>query len=110
MITMTNEILEKIQLLDKFLGSVSVEQLKEYTTSEQVAARLAGTEENPELLMKLVKENELHSLDSMNLRNELMGLRGDMQTLLRALNQSVFAPSPQYNLEFISLKSKHGIY
>lgn len=110
MITMTPGMLEKIDLIDKLFGSMSVEQLREYTESEQIVARLKGVEENPGLLSKLVKENELHSLDSMNLRNELLVLKADMQSLIRALNQTVFAPAPQYNSDFNSLKSKHNVY
>ena len=110
MITMTPDMLEKIDLIDRLFGAMSVDQLKEFTESEQIVARLKGTDANPGLLLKLVKENELHSLDSMNLRTELMQLKSDMQSLIRALNQTVFAPAPQYNSDFNSLKSKHNVY
>lgn len=110
MITMTPDLLEKIKLLDRLFGAMDLEQLKAYTESEQIVAKLKGTDQSPDLLMKLVKENELHSMDSINLRTDLMNLKQDMQTLIRALSQTVFAPAPQYNSEFGILKNKHSVY
>jgi hypothetical protein len=108
MITMTNEQLEKLDLLDKFFGAISVEDLKEIVECEQVVAKLKGTEQNPQILRRLVQEHDMMYVDIMNAKTEVMVLKNDFQTLLRALNQTLF--TPQYNNDFTTLKNKHSVY
>ena len=108
MITISHEQLEKINLLDKLFGAVGVDQLREFTESEQVVARLKGSEENPQLLLKIVHEHDIMMLDLMNAKAEIVTLKSDFQALLKVLHADVF--TPRYNQDFNNLKSKHGVY
>lgn len=107
MITITDEQYIKIDLVDKLLGALSVDQLREFTESEQIVAVLKGTANNSGLLRGLIQENAMHSMELMTLRNEVMVNKEDFKVLLRALNNTLFAPA--YNSEFQNLKSKHYI-
>ena len=97
MITMTHEQIEKIALLDKLFGSVDVTTLREFSESEQVIAKLKGTDQNPELFMRLVREHDMLQVDLMNTRNELLSLKGDFQTLMKILNMTTFSYSSDWN-------------
>jgi hypothetical protein len=106
MITMTHDQIEKIALIDKLFGSVDVRTLKEFAESEQVVAKLRGTDQNPELFMRLVREHDMLQLDLMNTRNELLSLKSDFQTLMKILNMTTFSYSSDWN----NLKQKHNVY
>ena len=106
MITMNEDQIQKIALLDKLFGSVDVSTLREFTESEQVVAKLKGTNSNPEIFMRLVREHDMIQVDLMNSRNELLALKSDFQSLLKALNMTVFS----YSQEMNNLKQKHNVY
>jgi len=108
MITMTNEQLEKIELLDKLFGALSVDQLKEFSESEQVVAILKGTNNNPELLKRLIQEHDVQMMDLMTLKADMSVLKNDFKELMKVLNTTLF--TVPYNQEFQNLKSKHNIY
>jgi hypothetical protein len=111
MITMTDDMLQKISLLDRFFGAMSVEQLTEFTESEQIVARLKGTDQNPGLLAKLVKENEQHSTDLIKMNSEITVLKSDLQYLIRSVNTlSLASIQMPYSQDLQSLKSKYNIY
>lgn len=108
MISLTFEQQEKIRLIDKLFGSLSTEQLKELAESEQIVARLKGTDNSDGIISEIVSSTTTTQVDLMNTRAELSALKNDFQTLLRALNLTVF--SPQYNNDFNTLKNKHSVY
>lgn len=106
MISLTYDELEKVQLLDKLFGSFTVEDLKDLADTEQIVSRLKGSESNSKLLERLVNDNATLSVDLMNIRNETMSLKSDIQSLIKALNSSLYG----YNQEFNNLKQKHNVY
>ena len=107
MITMTDAQLQKIDLLDKLFGALSVEQLKEFTESEQVVARLKGTDQNPSILKRLVQEHDLQQMTINTLQNDLWSLKSDLQTVIKI----IVKPTDSYVVsEFNNLKMKHGVY
>jgi hypothetical protein len=108
MITMTNEQIEKIDLLDKLFGALSVEQLKEFTESEQVVAILKGTNQNPMILHRLIQEHDIYAVDLMDLKAEVSTLKNDFKELMKVLNTTLF--TVPYNQDFQNLKSKHSVY
>jgi hypothetical protein len=108
MITLSHEQLEKINLLDKLFGAMCVEQLKEFTESEQIVAKLKGLQDNPKILLNLVHEYDAMKLDLMTAKTNISELKSDFQSLLRVLHSEVF--SPRYNMDFNSLKNKYGVY
>jgi hypothetical protein len=108
MITMTNEQLLKIELLDKLFGALSVDQLREFTESEQVVSILKGTNNNPEMLKRLIQEHDVQMMDIMTMKSDIASLKSDLQSLLRVLHADVF--TPRYNQDFSNLKSKHQVY
>jgi hypothetical protein len=108
MITLTNDQLLKIDLLDTLFGSLSVEQLKELTEQECVASKLRGNMANPGILKGLIRTSEFQAVELMNLRSDTLVLKNDFQDLVRILNKELF--SPTYNQEFNNLKQKHNIY
>lgn len=109
MITITDEVNTKIDLIDKLLGAVSVAQLKEFAESEQVVAALKGTVNNPALLRGIILECKTRDADTLALRGEIFSLKEDLKSLIKILNAVVFTPAP-YNEEFNRLKSKNYIY
>lgn len=108
MITLSHEQLEKINLLDKLFGAMSVDQLKEFTESEQIVAKLKGSQDNPQILLNLVHEYDTMKLDLMTARGDITTLKADFQALLRVLHSDVF--TPMYNMDFQNLKNKYGVY
>jgi hypothetical protein len=107
MISLTSEQIEKVRLLDKMFDSLGIEQLRELSESEQIVARLKGTQENSNVLTKLINDNIQHSADLMNLRSELYTLKSDFQVLTKLMLKPF-----EYNAinDAQSLKSKYGIY
>lgn len=107
MITMTEDQLEKVDLLDRLFSAFSTEQLKEITETEQVVAILKGTNDNPGILRRLIQEHDMQQMDIMNAKSELMMLRVDFNMLTKL----VLKPY-DYNAlnDAQTLKSKAGIY
>lgn len=107
MITMTNEQLEKIDLLDTLFGALDVTQIKELAESEQVVAKLKGTNLNPGLLRRLVQDSERHNIEIMSLRGDVQTLRNNLQTLAKLMLKPY-----DYNsqTDAQTLKSSLGIY
>lgn len=108
MITLTSDQVAKIEILDKLLASLDVDQLRQIVDSEVVVAKLKGTPTEPHILINLIREHDTMFVDMMDTKNELTSLKMDFQSLLRVLHADVF--TPRYNQDFNSLKSKHGIY
>lgn len=108
MITLSHEQLEKINLLDKLFGAMSVDQLKEFTESEQIVAKLKGTQDNPQILLNIIHEYDTMKIDLMTAKSDITVLKTDFQSLIRILHTDVF--SPRYNNDFNNLKNKHGVY
>lgn len=107
MITMTNEQLEKIDLLDKLFGAFSVDQLREITHTEQVVAILKGDNQNPGLLKRLVQESDMTRLELQMAKSEILTLRTDLQTIIRVMVK----PYDSYAVsEFSNLKSRNNVY
>ena len=109
MITMTDEQLEKIKLLDSLFGAIGLETLKEFAESEKIVARLKGTDQNPGLLMRLVQENEIHGMYISSLQTEIMVMKEDVKNLIKVVNILVSTPQP-YIQDLQVLKSKYSIY
>ena len=109
MITMTNDQLEKIDFIDTLFGALDLAQIKELAETEQVVAKLKGTNLNPGLLKRLVQENDHHSVEIMKLNGDIMTLKADVQNLIRAVNTLASIPTP-YSQDLQNLKSKYGIY
>ncbi len=108
MITLTNDQVIKIEILDKLFSSLDVEQLKQLSESEQVVAKLKGTQPDSHILINLIREHDSMYVDLVNAKSELMGLRADFQSLLKVLHADVF--TPRYNMDFNTLKNKYGVF
>lgn len=107
MIFLTNEQNEKIALLDRLFGALSVEQLKEITETEQVVAILRGSKENPDILRKLISENATMSSDIMMLRGDVVTMRADLQVLAKLIMKPYDYNSAS---DAQALKSRLNIY
>lgn len=83
MITMTNDQLEKIDLLDTLFGSLSVAQLRELTEQECVVSKLRGDNLNPGLLRALIQENEIRNSEIMSLNNDLNTIKYNLHLLTK---------------------------
>jgi mevalonate kinase len=108
MITMTGEQVDKIDLLDKLFGALSVEQLKAFTETEQVVAILKGTNQNPSILKRIIQEHDILYMDVMQLKTDNQVLKNDFKELMKALNTALF--TVPYNQDFQNLKSRHSLY
>jgi len=104
----TEEQLDKIDLLDTLFGALDVDQLREIVNSEQIVAKLKGTNQNPQILSKLIQENSIMILDITTLKNEIYALKSDIYSIVKVLHADVF--NQQLSPDFKNLKSKHGIY
>lgn len=108
MITLTSDQVAKIEVLDKLLSSIDLDQLKQLSESEQVVAKLKGTQSDSNILINLIREHDTMCVDLIDTKNQLNALRTDFQVLIRVLQADVF--SPKYNQDFNTIKSKYGIY
>jgi hypothetical protein len=108
MITLTTEQSEKIELLDKLLGAISVTQLREFTESEQIVAILKGTNHNPMIIQRLIQEHDSYANDLMMMKTDISVLKNDFKELMKALNTALF--TVPYSQEFQNLKNKNNIY
>lgn len=108
MISLTREQLEKIQILDTFLSAVTLDDLKKMAETDMVVAKLRGVDQNTNILDKLIQEHNSMNTDIMYLSTQMAMMKNDFQTLLRALNQTLF--TPQYNSDFSTLINKHSAY
>lgn len=104
---MTNDQHEKIELLDKLFGALSLSQLKEFTESEQIVAVLKGTNNNPGILKKIVQDNDIHMMDIMQMKSEIMVLRSDLNSLIKLVLKPYDYNSAN---DAQVLKSKAGVY
>jgi hypothetical protein len=107
MITMTNEQLEKIKLLDALFGALSLDQLKQFTESEQIIAILKGTNQNPEIFKRLIQEHDNQMMTVMQLQGDISTLRYDVQQLVRIVLKPYDSMSVS---DAQTLKSKFSVY
>lgn len=107
MIAITIEQTEKIRLLDRLLGALSIEQIRQLSESEEIIAKLKGTNDNIGILQQLVSDSNTHAMELMNLRNELYTMKSDLQSLIKLTLKPY-----EYNSanDAQSLKSKYSIY
>ncbi len=118
MIYFSNDQMERIKLIDKFYSLIPAEDLKEAAEKEEVILRLKGqNHQSPGILLSI--SGELNMIDSriqqlemknQQLESTITAIKTDMQALLRALNVTVFAPSPAANPDFMNLKNKNNIW
>lgn len=101
----TDDQFKKIQLIDKIFGSLSIQQLEEFSQSEQIIARLKGTDDNPQLLLSLIHERDLLVTDVAMLKNAVQSLSDDVRIMTKILAQM-----HESALDVNYLKSKHGLY
>ncbi len=107
MIYLTTEQAKKIELLDKLFGALDIAQLTEVTESEQIVAKLKGTENNPGILDSLLKEHSSMMINVSMLQNDVMSMKSDIQILIKALDRPYDSSNQSH---FNSLKNRHGIY
>ena len=107
MITMTNEQLEKIKLLDQLFGAMDLDQLRRITESEQVVAILKGTNQNPEIFKRLIQEHDNMMMTVMELQGNYSTLRYDIQQLVKVIMKPYESSSIS---DAQNLKSKYSVY
>jgi hypothetical protein len=107
MITITSEQLEKIDLLDTLFGAISIEQLRQFTESEQVVAILKGTNHNSGLLRRLVQEHDILSMEVLNTKADFGAFKYDFLNIIKAIDKPY---DPNNISNFQALKNKYGIY
>lgn len=108
MITLTHSQVAKIEVLDKLLSAIDLDQLKQLSESEQVVAKLKGTQPDSHILINLIREHDTMFVDLAHVNAELVTLRADFQALVKVLHADVF--TPRYNQDSNTIKSKYGIY
>lgn len=110
MIYLTDQDKEKIKLIDKFIRAITTADLETLVEADLIAGKLRTLVDEPGPLRALIDSFGILQSEVMQARNENQLLKMDIQTLLKALDQTVFAPPPRYNQDFTSLKNRHGIY
>lgn len=105
MITMTDIQLQKIDLLDKLFGALNVDQLREFTESEQIVSRLQGNTTDLSIIRNLIQTQEFQALEIMQLKNDIRDLIRAVTTMTTPIMHS-----QPYSPELQNLKSRHGIY
>ena len=107
MISLTNEQLEKIELLDQLLGALNIDQLRNIIESEKVVAILKGTNTKPEIFKQLIQEHDNQMVLAIQLQGDISTLKYDMQQLVRLVMRPYEASSVS---DAQSLKSKYCVY
>lgn len=93
---LTTEQYQKIEILDKVLSGITVEDIKDMAGCDLIASKLKDSY-GPMLLSQLFSE-----INTM--QGELMSLKSDFGTNLKCLNKGMGDPS------FHNLKNKHSFY
>jgi len=107
MIALTYEQIEKIELLDIILNSLTKEQIKEYLESEKIISILKGTGKQSPILNKLIDEHDMLAMDVGALKAEISNLKNDLQVLLKL----VLKPNEyDSHSNAAALKSKYHVY
>ncbi len=108
MINLTIEQQEKVYLLDKLFGAMSIEQLRQFSESEEIVSKLRGDNDGTGMIQRLVDENNNLSISLLTMQNDVYAVKSDFQQLIKVLNQTLFAPT--HNTDFNILKSRHYVY
>lgn len=103
---LTTEDTKKLELLDILLGCISVERLKQFVEEEHVVSNLRDDNSSFYVLRQLIADASAAQTELMITKGELASLKGDMATLVKCLNSSIYG----YNQDFQNLKQKHNVY
>jgi hypothetical protein len=98
---------EKLELLDRFLLSISTEDLLEIIGSELVSAKLKGGPPARGPIQEMLDNMTCLEVEVSTLRSELSILRTDIGTLV----ESAYKPYDMSTANNMSnLKSRYGVY
>ena len=104
--------LEKIQLLDKCLRAITVDDVRALVEGDLVAGKLRGdaiTPYTPGPIQAILDAYNKSETELAVVRGELWALKDDFTNLLRTVNR-LANPAPTYISELNNLKNKHGVY
>lgn len=109
MISLKYEDMQKLELLGAMFERLPYDDLKQMVEADEIVSRLKGGPAiSDNILTRLYNEHNSNYTDLLALRSEVMTLRGDLQTLIKAVNDRVFmAP---YDANFQALKGRYGVY
>ena len=100
---------EKLKLLDIIFGSLSVEDISAYASSDMIVSKLKGTSDpSVRHLSCLFNEFTVLQNEVDVLRSETASLKNDMRTLVSCLNAGI--GNQQSYSDFYTLKQRHGMY
>lgn len=99
---------EKIKIIDNAFAALTINELKEMFSADDVVARLRGLPEQAGPLSQIITEMTTVWADNEILRGEIQILREDLRTLIRCLSKGMGDTASV--VEFCTLKSRHSIY
>jgi hypothetical protein len=103
--------IQKIALLDKLFNSCSIDDIKAIAGESLTMSTLKGDilQDGPfSRNVQLVSDNITLRNDVAYLRSEMMGLKTELHSLIRVLNQPQFNSSTA--ADFNAIKIRNGIY
>ena len=112
MINIHSQDMEKIELLDKCLRAITVDDVRALVEGDLVAGKLRGAEFPATMIGPIQAIIDAHNRTESELiqvRHELYALKDDFTNLLRTVNR-LATPQPTYTNELHNLKDKYGVY
>ena len=100
---------KKIELLDTILNLIPVEEIQRYRDEYVIVNKLKGEKlDTYGPIKKLIQEVMTLRSETMRLHDDIVTLKGNIQSIVRILSKPQFDSSSSN--EFQSLKSNLGIY
>lgn len=109
MINLSYENTRKLEYLSILFESMPVEELQKLAEGDAVVNKLKGGANASNVIGQLLNEHNSTMIDVINLRSEIMGLRNDIQVLVKAMSDKLYSP-PTYDSNFQILKSRYNVY
>ena len=108
---------EKIELLDRIIETLSIDDIKTLFGEDLVIGALKGSNSNTiGPFRSLINDNDMLKNEVSILKADLnyiksmhYALSDDFRNLVKAVNP-VINPTYTFNQDFVNLKTKHGIY
>ncbi len=107
MIYVDEQLRLKLEILDKILSSIDIESLKQFSESEEIVAKLKGSNAEVHTIMSIIEQHNRMTVELSSLRNDLQMLKSDFQNLLQVVVKPYESHIPS---TVTNLKNRYYVY
>lgn len=107
MISITQENMDKMVLLDTVFSALSLEDMKNLFESDLIVSKLRGNAQDMHFFKDIMANLNSREAEIMSLQSEVTMLKNDIRDIIAA----VYKPfDSNASMNFNNLKSRHGVY